>query len=82
MRQRQPDSPQLQQTWSAGIEYPARNVDVRHRVAVKQDFAAPQVEQEGKNRNARGKPCQQGDFAVPAPDRLRAHSRWVSSRKI
>ena len=82
MRQRQPDRAQLQQTRSAGVEHPARDVDVRDRVAIEQNIATAEIKQEGKNRNAGRKPCQQGGFAVPAPDGLSAHSRWVSSRKI
>ena len=49
MRQRQPDRPQLQQARSAGIEYAARDVDVRDRVAIEQYVATPEIEQEGKN---------------------------------
>jgi len=82
MRQRQPDCPQLQQARCPGIEYAARDVDMRNRIAIKQYVATPEIEQEGKNRNTRGKPRQQGCFAIPAPDRPRPHSRWVSSRKI
>ena len=74
--------PNCSRPGSAGVEHAARNVDVRDSIAIEQDLAAAEIEQERKNGNAGGKPGQQGGFTVPAPDRLVLHSRWVSSRKI
>src|ERR1700730_7726059 len=82
MRQWQPDGAQLQKARGARVEHAAGDVDVRHRVAIEQNLTTPEIEQEGKNRNAGDEPGQQGGFAVPAPDQRSAHSRWVSSRKI
>src|SRR5579862_7904396 len=82
MRQRQPDRAQLQQAGSERVEKAARDVDVRHRVAIEQDFAAAKVKEEGENRDAGCKPRQLPGLAVPAPDGCGAHSRCVSSRKI
>ena len=70
MGKREPDRAQLQQSRRARIKHPARDVDVRHRVAVEQNLAAPEIKQEGKNRDTGGDPGQQGSFPVPAPNRL------------
>jgi hypothetical protein len=53
MRQRQPDSSQLQQPRSLRVEDTPRNVDVRNGVTVEQNLAVLKVVQEGKQGNRR-----------------------------
>ena len=66
MRQGQPDRPQLQQARSAGVEDAARDVNVRNRIAIEQYFAAAEIEQEGKNRNACGRAMPAGRSRGPS----------------
>src|SRR5438270_11178163 len=81
MRKWKPNSPKLQQAWSARIDYPASNIDVGDRISVKQQVIVAQIIKKSSDGNDRGNLPNQKDFTA-GRIRLRVfHSRWVSSRK-
>ena len=64
MRQRQPDSSQLQQTRSLRIEDAPRNINVSDRIAIEQKIASFEVIKKGEQRNKNSDPSHAGRAAV------------------